>query len=215
MTPLPEQLEPADSSSFQQALHQWDEAPVRDQQADRVHEYELSAMRHSEGTQHLASSKPAAAPYNQAVTCTHYPQQHARIASMDQPVFHTPEGSPQPSNESEPCSSLDHKLPNQDAALDEAFPTIRKITPVGSPEKETLHGGDSSANSLQADQAHGLSSSQVLLSLAYLDLLTLTGQCDTAGWGAEAAGAKLFVASKLQCVGADYMHAHGKIMPLS
>lgn len=175
ITPLPEQLEPADSSSFQQALNQWDDAPVKGQQTDWVREYELSAMRHSEGTQHLSSSTPADAPHHQATACTHSTQRHGRTASTDQSVFHTPEGSPQSSNRSEPRSSLDRKLLSQQAALDEAFPTIRKITPVGSPEQETLHGGVSFANSLQADQAHAPINSQVLTSPTYLDWLILNG----------------------------------------
>lgn len=179
MTPLPAQLEPADSS-FQQALNQWDDAPLTDQQADRVREYELSAMKHSEGTQHLSSSTPAAGPHNQAAACTHSSQRHGRTASMDLPAFHPPEGS-QPADQSEPRSSLDHRLPSQEAALDEAFPTIRKITPVGSPEEETLHGG---VNPLQAAQAHALNNSQVLTPLTNLDLLTLKGH----GWGLRGRG---------------------------
>lgn len=174
VTPLPEQLEPADSS-FQQALNQWDDAPLTDQHADQVREYELSAMKHPEGTQHLSSSTPAAAPHNQATACTHSSQRHGRTAFRDQPAFHPPEGSPQPSDQSGPCSSLDHRLPSQEAALDEAFPTIRKITPVGSPEEETLHGGVSSANPLQAAQAHALNNSQVSTPLTYLHLLILKG----------------------------------------
>lgn len=156
MTPLPEQLESADSNSVQQALSQWDAAPVGHQQVDQVREYELSAMQHSEGTQHLSDSTPAAAPHNQATT------RHGRTASTDQPVFHTPKHSPQTSDQSEACSSLAHKLPSQEAALDEAFPTIRKITPVGSPDKETVHGGASLANPLQSDQTHAGNKTQVL-----------------------------------------------------
>ncbi|KAL3137819.1 hypothetical protein ABBQ38_005075 [Trebouxia sp. C0009 RCD-2024] len=157
MTPLPEQLEPADSSAFHQALNQWD-APVDTKQAEQVREYELSAMEHAEGNQNLSNSmRPTL--YNQATTSSPI-RQHAGTASIDQPGFHSPAGS-HSSNQSEPRSALHHKLPSQEAALDEGFPAIRKITPVGSPEKETLHGGASFANPLPADQADASHDSQV------------------------------------------------------
>lgn len=162
MTPLPEQLESANSNNIQQALSQWDAAPVGHPQVDQVREYELSAMQHSEGTQQLSDSTPAAASHNQATTPTHSTLQHGSNASTDQPVFHSPNHSPQTSDQSETYSSLAHKLPSQEAALDEAFPTIRKITLVGSPDKETLHGGVSLANLLQADQTYVGNESQVL-----------------------------------------------------
>lgn len=161
MTPLPEQLESADSNNTQQALSQWDAAPAGHQQVDQVREYELSAMQHSEGTQHLSDSTPATAPHNQALTPTHSTPRHGRTASTDQPVFHSPTYSPQTSDQSEAWSSLAHKLLSQEVALGEAFPTIRKITPVGSPDNETLHGGVSLANPLQ-DQTHAGTKSQVL-----------------------------------------------------
>ena len=161
MTPLPEQLESADSNNIQQALSQWDAAPVTHQQVDQVREYELSAMQPSEGTQQLSNSTPASAPYSQAASPTHSTPRHGRNASTDQPVFHSPKHAPHSSDQAEACSSLAHKLPSQEAALDEAFPTIRKITPVGSPDKETLHGGVSLANLLQADQTYAGNKSQV------------------------------------------------------
>lgn len=169
LTPLPEQLEPADSSTFHQALNQWD-APVGTKQAEQVREYELAAMEHAEGNQHLSNSMPAASLHNQAITSSPI-RQHAGTASLDQPVFHTPAGS-RSSDQSGPCSGLDHKLPSQEAALDEGFPAIRKITPVGSPEKETLHGVASFANPLPADQADTLLDSQVLTPPSHLELQT-------------------------------------------
>lgn len=172
MTPLPEQLEPADSSAFHQALNQWD-APVDTKQAEQVREYELSAMEHAEGNQNLSNSmRPTL--YNQATTSSPI-RQHAGTASIDQPGFHSPAGS-HSSNQSEPRSALHHKLPSQEAALDEGFPAIRKITPVGSPEKETLHGGASFANPLPADQADASHDSQVLPSPSHLELHTLQAQ---------------------------------------
>lgn len=161
MTPLPEQLESADRNNIQQALSQWDAAPVTHQQVDQVREYELSAMQHSEGTPQLSNSTPASAPHNQAASPTHSTPRHGGNASTDQPVFHSLQHSPQSSDKSETYSSLAHKLPSQEAALDEAFPTIRKITPVGSPDKETLHGSVSLANLLQPDQTYAGNKSQV------------------------------------------------------
>lgn len=172
LTPLPEQLEPADSSKCQQALDHWDDAPVEAKQAHRVREYELSAMKDSDSTPQCSNSTFAAAPHNQVTAFSNSIQRHSRTASTEQPAFHTPEGS-RSCNQSQPCSALGHKLPSQEeSVLDEAFPTIRKITPVGSPETdETLHGHFSCANPLQADQAYASHDSQVISSSAYLYLL--------------------------------------------
>lgn len=162
LTPLPEQLEAADSDASHQALDQWD-APIEAKQADQIREYELSAMQHSEGNQPFANSMPSAALHSQGTT-PNPTQRQGRTASTHQPVFCNPEGS-HSSHQSEPRSALHHKLPSQEAALDEAFPTIRKITPVGSPEKETLHGGVLYAPPVPADLAGASTDSQVLPSL--------------------------------------------------
>ena len=137
LTPLPEQLESADSAASQQALDRWDHSPGTSSQKDPVREYELSVMDRAEGTQHLPNNMPAAALLNQTDTPSSPSQRHARNSSVDQQDFHTPKGSP--GSQSELDSALFYKVPTQEAAVDELFPSIRKITPMGSPEDDTLH----------------------------------------------------------------------------
>ena len=109
-------------------------------------------MDHPEGTHHLPNNVSAAALLNNPDVLSDSAQNHARTSSAEQPdLFHTPEGSPG-SSHSELGSALSHKLPSQEAALDEFFPSIRKITPAGSPEDETLHAGPLCADPLQPNQ---------------------------------------------------------------
>lgn len=135
LTPLPEQLESADSASSEQALNQWNEAPPGARKAKRVREYEMAVMDHPDTTQHSPDNMPAAALLDPGESDLPTNEQHPTDPLTAQTTFYAPDGSPN-TDDSEPLSSLTHKLPSQEAALDDAFPSIRKITPVGSPDDD-------------------------------------------------------------------------------
>lgn len=92
-------------------------------------------MDHHDSKQHLSDSMPVAAVPKRGEAALPSTGQQCTDPLSEQPSFHTPEGASD-SDDPELGASSDHKLLSQDAALDDAFPSIRKITPVGSPEDE-------------------------------------------------------------------------------
>lgn len=121
LTPLPEQMESADSAGSEQALNQWSGSPPGRRRPRHVREYEMAVMDNPDTMPHLPNRVPASTSTGQQFT-------DPRSSS---PVFHA--------SSSDPSTSDDHfvlsqRLPSQEAALNDAFPSIRKITPSGSPE---------------------------------------------------------------------------------
>lgn len=121
LTPLPEQLESADSAGSEQALNQWSNSPQGRRRARHVREYEMAVMDNPDNTPQLPDRMPASTPTGQQAT----------DSQSSSPVFHTSSSGPNTCNDQ---SSLSQRLPSQEAALNDAFPSIRKITPTGSPE---------------------------------------------------------------------------------
>ena len=120
--------ESRDADGSQQGLIYWNEDPQQVRQAKQVHEHEMAFMGrpHSMPAATLPGSKKVASPES---------HQHITDSHTAQPIFQT-SSSPPESDASEQKSSLTHKLLSQEAALDDAFPSIRKITPHGSPGEE-------------------------------------------------------------------------------
>ncbi|DBA93109.1 TPA: hypothetical protein ACH3X2_003427 [Trebouxia sp. C0005] len=140
LTPLPEQMESADSAGSEQALNQWSGSPPGRRRPRHVREYEMAVMDNPDTMPHLPNRVPASTSTGQQFT-------DPRSSS---PVFHA--------SSSDPSTSDDHfvlsqRLPSQEAALNDAFPSIRKITPSGSPEdvESPLQGSFSHVGNL--DQA--------------------------------------------------------------
>ena len=173
LTPLPEQLEPEDSDPSQHALQQWSEAPQSvHRQPKRVREYELSAMDHQDSTQHLSSSMPEAPSHSQG----HAPspvtnQQQQTHPLAEHASFHTPDNTPN-SAASDLQPSMGHQLRSHEAILDDMFPSIRKITPIGS-EDEDEPANASQASLHSATQTHQvIDSLSPAISIALLSIAT-------------------------------------------
>jgi len=137
LTPLPEQLESADSAGSEQALNQWSNSPQGRRRARHVREYEMAVMDNPDTMPQLPDSMPAS-------TSTGRQSTDPRSSS---PVFHA---SSSGHNTSDDQALLNQRLPSQEAALNDAFPSIRKITPTGSPEdvESPLQGSYPHAGSL-------------------------------------------------------------------
>ena len=121
LSPLPEQLESADSSGSEQALHQWSNSPQGRRRARHVREYEMAVMDNPDTMPHLPDRVPASTSTGRRLT----------DPRSSLPAFHASSSDP---NTSDDQSLLSQQLPSQEAALNDAFPSIRKITPTGSPE---------------------------------------------------------------------------------
>lgn len=156
LTPLPEQLESADSAGSEQALNQWSNSPQGRRRARHVREYEMAVMDNPDNTPQLPDRMPASTPTGQQAT----------DSQSSSPVFHTSSSGPNTCNDQ---SSLSQRLPSQEAALNDAFPSIRKITPTGSPEdvESPLQGSyphagnlDQHASSSQPSNLSGTGSHQ-------------------------------------------------------
>lgn len=137
LTPLPEQLESADSAGSEQALNQWSKSPQGRRRARHVREYEMAVMDNPDTMPQLPDRMPASTSTGRQPT---EPQSSS-------PVFHASSSDP---NTTDDQSSLSQRLPSQEAALNDAFPSIRKITPTGSPEdvESPLQGSYPHAGSL-------------------------------------------------------------------
>ncbi len=138
LTPLPEQLESADSAGSEQALNQWNNSSQGRRRARHVREYEMAVMDNPDTMPHLSDRMPASTSTGQQATDA--------LSSL--PVFHASSSDP---NTSDDQSSLSQRLPSQEAALNNAFPSIRKITPTGSPEdvESPLQGSYPHAGNLE------------------------------------------------------------------
>lgn len=92
----------------------------------------MAVMDNLDTASHSLDSTPAAALRHQA---------EGRLLPVEQPSSDPLSDEPAPatildSKEHEARPLLGHRPRSQEAALDDAFPSIRKITPTGSPEME-------------------------------------------------------------------------------
>lgn len=148
LPPLPAQLEPEETTLD---LQRWDEAPVSLGQRRKPREYELSAVNHSEASATLPaiSQEPATIQPQQALLAQYSPPSAAGSASVashsngpQEAEFHTPSSQPD-SHAAALELSGQQETQSQDDMLDNMFPSIKKIMPLGAAAQHSISAAHS------------------------------------------------------------------------